>query len=561
MRTLANEAVRERFWIGVLLVIVALVYANSLTNDFTMDDIPLYVVNNPQVTHPSLRSLFTPSNFTNAFRPVTFGTFALDWKLGQGLAPEFHFVNLALHALVTLLLYVLLQTLLQGLPQSNVLALAAALLFAVHPIHTEAVASISGRAELLAAGFLLAAWLLHVRDREVPALICFALALLSKESAVVFLPLVVIGDYVTGNWRSFFRYSRIAAVTLVYLGVLWQVRTIHPHISGTPWMDNPLVGVPAVSRIFNALRVAWKYIGLQLYPATLSSDYSYNQIPVYRTWGEIVPAALASVAVIALWTWAIRKRHRGLVLAGGIYMTAFIVTANIFIPIGTIMGERLAYLPSAGFCLLTALAWNWLRERQRTLALAVLAVLIAALGIRSVLRNRDWKNNDTLYSAQLANAPNSAKTHQNMAVVYMNHKQFDLARKEFDTALQIYPAEPHTLATYGVLEASQGNFQEAGRKMEKAFSMVGRQNPAYDEIAVNLSALYIQTNHMDGALNLLNREIAESPGYGPAWANRAILHYKRGETAAARSDIEAAVRLDPANPQFRGLLQLMTRAN
>jgi Tfp pilus assembly protein PilF len=561
MHVLANENVRERFWIGLLLAVAALVYANSVTNDFTMDDIPLYVVNNPQVTHPSLRALFTPSNFTNAFRPVTFATFAFDWKIGQGLAPEFHFTNLVLHALVTLLLYMLLQTLFQGLPQANSIAFVAALLFAVHPIHTEAVASISGRAELLAAGFLFAAWLLHLKDREVPALLCFALAVLSKESAVAFLPLVIVGDYATSRWKTLSGYLRIAAVTVLYLAVLWQVRRIHPHISGTPFMDNPLVALPALPRVLNALRVAWKYIALQLYPATLSCDYSFNQIPVYRTWRELVPTAFATAAVFAAWIWAVRKRRQGLVIAGALYVAAFIVTANVFIPIGTIMGERLAYLPSAGFCLLLALAWNWLRERQRTIALAVLAVLIAALGVRTIARNRDWRNNDTLYTAQLTSAPNSTKTHQNMALVYMNHQQFALARQEFDTALQIYPSEPHTLASYGVLEASQGNFQEAGRKMEKALSMVGRENPAYDEIAVNLSALYIQTNHMDGALNILNREIAESPGYGPAWANRAILHYKRGETAAARSDVETAVRLDPANPRFRGLLQLITRTN
>ncbi len=561
MRILISDTVKQRLCIGLLLAIVALTYGNTVANDFTMDDIQLFVVNNPQVTHPSLRALFSPSKFTNVFRPVTFGTFALDWKIGHGFAPGFHLVNIVLHAIVTLLLYMLLQKLLQGLGQADALALAAALLFAVHPIHTEAVASISGRAELLCAGFLIAAWLLHLEDREVPALICFALALLSKESAIVFLPLLIIGDYANSNWKSPLLYLRTAGITLLYLAVLWKVRGNHLGAVKTPLLDNPLVGIPAVPRILNALRVAWKYVGLQLYPATLSCDYSYNQIPLYSSWHYTLPAALATVAVAGYWIWAVRKRQIGLVLGGGIYIAGFIVTANILMPIGTIMGERLAYLPSAGFCLLAALAWNWLRERQRTLALGLFGILIALLGARTIVRNRDWRDNDTLYSAQLRNAPDSAKTHQNMALVYMNHKQFDLARKEFETALQIYPADAHTLATYGVLEASQGNYQEAGRKMEQAFSMVGRENPAYDEIAVNLAALYIQTNHIDGALDLLNREIAESPEYGPAWANRAVLHYKRGETAAARDDVKTALRLDPTNRQVQSLMQLITRAN
>jgi protein O-mannosyl-transferase len=561
MRMLIRDTVKQRLCIGLLLAVVASTYGNTVANDFTMDDIQLFVVNNPQVIHPSLQALFSPNKFTNVFRPLTFGTFALDWKIGQGFAPGFHVVNLVLHAIVTLLLYMLLQRLFQGLRQANPLALAAALLFAVHPIHTEAVASISGRAELLCAGFLIAAWLLHLEDREGPALICFALALLSKESAIVLLPLIIMGDYVNNNWKSPFRYLRTASITLLYLAVLWRVRGNHLGAVNTSLLDNPLVGIPAGPRILNALRVAWKYVGLQLYPATLSCDYSYNQIPLYSSWRYTLPAALAAVAAVGGWIWAVRKRQRGLVLAGGIYMAGFIVTANILMPIGTIMAERLAYLPSAGFCLLAALAWNWLRERQPTLALGLFAILIAVLGARTIVRNRDWRDNDTLYSAQLRNAPGSAKTHQNMALVYMNHKQFGLARKEFETALQIYPADAHTLATYGVLEASQGNYQEAGRKMEKAFSMVGRENPAYDEIAVNLAALYVQTNHIDGALDLLNREIAESPEYGPAWANRAVLHYKRGETAAARDDVKAALRLDPTNRQVQSLMQLIARTN
>jgi tetratricopeptide (TPR) repeat protein len=455
----------------------------------------------------------------------------------------------------------LLQRLFQGSPWANPLALASALLFAVHPIHTEAVASISGRAELLAAGFLIAGWLLHLKDREVPALICFALALLSKESAITFLPLVMLGDYVNSSWKSIFRYLRIASIALLYLGVFWKARGNHFGVLHVASLHNPLISLAAGPRILNALHVAWKYVGLQVYPATLSCDYSYNQIPLYSAWWYALPAVLAAVAAVGGWIWAVRKRRQGLALAGGIYMAGFAVTANILMPIGTIMGERLAYLPSAGFCLLVALAWNWLRERQRTLAFGVLAVLIALLGVRTVVRNRDWKDDRTLYTAQLTNAPGSAKTHEIIAIMLMDNGHFELALTEFETALQIYPSDPHTLATYGVLEARQGNYQEAGRKIEKAFSMISRDNLFYDEIAVNLAAIYAQTDHMDSALDLLNREVAEAPEYGPAWANLAFLHFQRGETAAARADIKTALNLDPTNRQVQDLMQRITRAN
>ncbi len=143
----------------------------------------------------------------------------------------------------------------------------------------------------------------------------------------------------------------------------------------------------------------------------------------------------------------------------------------------------------------------------------------------------------------------------------MEAKRFDLARNELQTALQIYPGYAEALAIYGLLESWQGNHQEAGRMMERAFHMIERNNPAYDTIAVNLATLYMQTDHLDGALDLLNREISESPGYAPAWATRAVLRYKGGKTALARADAEMALRLDPANTQARDLMQLLNPSN
>src|SRR5258706_3311732 len=217
-----DEKVKTRFYIGLLLAIVVFAYGNTLVNAFTMDDIRLYVSQNPQVTHPSLKALFTPHKITNVFRPVTFSTFALDWKIGNGRPLAFHVVNLVLHAAVTLLFYLLLQTALQSLPHGKSVAFAAALLFAVHPIHTEAVASIVGRAELLAAGFLIGAWLLHLHDREIAASVCLLLARLSKESAVAFFPLTLIGAFYLGRWEPTLRYLRIAGVPLLHLALLCE---------------------------------------------------------------------------------------------------------------------------------------------------------------------------------------------------------------------------------------------------------------------------------------------------------------------------------------------------
>jgi Tfp pilus assembly protein PilF len=184
----------------------------------------------------------------------------------------------------------------------------------------------------------------------------------------------------------------------------------------------------------------------------------------------------------------------------------------------------------------------------------LLAVIVIALGFRTVVRNRDWKDNKTLFSAQLRNAPQSLKTHHAVAILYMDDRRFDLARKELDLSLQIYPNNAGALATYGVLETWQGNYVEAGRKLEKALDLMERGDPLYGQTAVSLAGVYMKTGHMNGALDLLNREIAQSPSYGRAWAIRAVVHYKLGDVGSARHDAQTALHLDAADVPTRQAL-------
>jgi tetratricopeptide (TPR) repeat protein len=545
---------KERLLVGLLLAAVALVYCNTLVNQFAMDD-ELYIMRNVQVTDPSLHRLLSLSQFSNVFRPVTFATLALNWALSGAEPLGYHLLNLILHAGVTWLLYILLQGLLGYSPEGKTVAFVAALLYAVHPIHTEAVTWAVGRAELLAAGFLFAGWILHLRDRPIESLACFALAMLSKESAVAFFPLVLLGDYTIGKWKPRLRYTLAASLTLLYLGILWEVqggRLGRPEIS---MVDNPLAYLPTGWRILNALRVAWKYVALQIYPAVLSCDYSFNQIPLYRDWRHTLPAALAAAAAAGAWIWALRKRHAGWALAGSIYFAGFAASANILVPTGTILGERLAYLPSAGFCLLLALGWNQLRLKKEMLAWGLLGAVVLVLSVRTVVRNRDWKDAFALYSSAVRAVPNDSKMHANLAGQYFIRNQLDFAAREYQIALRILPDSPDTLASYSALELQRGNYQSAGAMMEKALSMSGRNNINYDFMVVTFAAILIKTNHADWALANLNREIAESPLYAPAWLARAELHFRQGEFAAAREDARMGLRLAPGDPHAQDVMR------
>ncbi|HWY09291.1 MAG TPA: tetratricopeptide repeat protein [Candidatus Acidoferrales bacterium] len=549
----------ERLRIATLLGLTTVVYGNTLLNGFALDDY-LYIFNNPAVTSPSVRGLFAATKDFNVFRPVTFATLALNWAAGGAHAWGYHLVNLLLHAAVTLLLYLVLRKLLEIVPQGATVAWAAALLFAVHPIHTEAVASIVGRSELLAVGFLLAAWLLHLHDQPIPALFCFAVALLAKESAVVFVPLAIAGDYARGKLKPLLRYGWIAGVGVLYMAVLWEAQGGRFGEKGVNFLDNPLAQLPASLRILNALRVAWKYLALHIYPATLSCDYSYNGILLYSNLRHTLPPAVLAASVLALWIWAIWTKRKEWVLAGAIYLVGFSVTANILVPTGTIMGERLAYLPSAGFCLLVALAFIRLGYSNRKLATAAFAILVAALAMRTVVRNRDWRDNFTLFSAAVRAVPGSARAHAGLGGEYLRRDQLQEARREFQTSLSIYPDFSDVWNSSGIVETRLGHDQEALRLFQKSLEMTRKDDVNYNRVASNLAEQLIKLRRTDDALRLVNDQISKSPEDSRTRSIRAVIWYQRGEQASARADAEAALRLDPSNMQAQSLLGVLNKS-
>jgi len=507
------------------------------------------------VNAPSWKGLFEPTPHNNKFRPVTYATFALNWALGKDHPFGYHLFNILLNSAAVLLLYLVLTELLETKPRGTTIAWATALLFAVHPIHTEAVASVSGRSELLATALLLSAWYLHLQDLPFFSLLCFVLAMLSKESAVAFLPLAVAGDVVRSRWKNPVRYLLITGTTFLYLAVLWVVQGNRFGERQVSLLDNPLAYLSPVQRILNALPIAWKYIGLQLFPAALSCDYSYNAIVLDLRWWHTAPAAVATALVVALWIYSLWTERTEWFLAGAIYLAGFAITANILLPTGTIMGERLAYLPSAGFCLFVILLGDRLLNRQQKVAGLVLGLAMAVLAARGVTRNRDWRDNFSLFSADVQTVPGSAKLHAVLGGQYMFRNQWEPARDEFETALRIYPNYPEVLSLSGVAESRMGHDQVALYKLQKALSMTEKGSMSYTTGAVNLAMHLAKIGRSDEGLALLSEVITLSPQSPFAWSSRAVVHYGRGEMALARADAQTALRLDPKNVQAQTILK------
>jgi protein O-mannosyl-transferase len=507
------------YWALAIAVSAAVCYVNAVGNDFVLDDTRLIRDNLRIRSLAGIPHLFASSYWDVAgsqalYRPLVLVSYAINYAI-HGLSPAgYTAVNIALHAAVSLLLFALVRSIGGSLFAAGVAGIA----FAVHPVHTEAVTGISGRPELLAAGFFLLAMHLH---RLAPGargislgyragtLACFACALLSKESAftlLLVLPVMdalcpandVDGKPVEPSSRIVTDYLPLVGVAVAYLlvrrAVLGSITISEGAIAP---LDNPLVpimttpfgerlGATAAQAIMTPFAVVAEYARLLAWPVRLSPDYSYDQIPLvtsaldgrFVVGGAVVAACIAGVAV--LW-----RRHRVAAFGLGFLALTFSIVSNFIITIGTICAERLLYLPSAGALVTAVVGVERLAAgppARRRLVAGATAILIVLGAVRTVTRNRDWNNEVALWSAAVKAAPRSARVQSEYGRILMAQAEnaaeagrtadaeelYSGARSHFEAALKIYPSYSPAIEGLAMIHSLHDRFDEAIVLYERA---------------------------------------------------------------------------------------------
>jgi tetratricopeptide (TPR) repeat protein len=317
--------------------------------------------------------------------------------------------------------------------------------------------------------------------------------------------------------------------------------------------DNPLAALNAPLRVANALHVAWIMLRLHAWPWPLSIEYSYNVIPMIREWMPLAGWILASLILLAAWIWASR-RNPVVCLAGGIYLAAFATTANILFPVGSILGERWAYLPSVGFCLLAGAAYEWLEARRPRIAVIVFSGMIVAAALLTVIRNRDWKDNFTLVSAAARTYPESVKVQCSLGLEYLRMGNLPSAETHLNAAARIQADYPTVEGALGSLAYRKGDWETAERHLQIAM----RESAGYPfevDAVLSYAALLVQGGQLERAKPLLNQTIVAWPGNTRAYSIRALLYYLLRKPDLARADAETALRLNPANTQAMAVLE------
>lgn len=513
-------AVLYRWTPLLLLALIALVFANSFPGAFIQDDIHI-VQNNPLVQSFDLWRIFTSDywygiEYSGLYRPLTILSFALN-RLVLGEATwSFHLINLLLHAGVAIMLWLTLPR--WGLPQ--IAALISATLFALHPIHTEVVNEAIGRSELLVAFFLLlalyAARSPH-RFASVALLGSFALALLAKENAIVLLAILPLCDGFSNRTISFWRQRWPLYAGMLGIVLLWMLmRKFGVNHSGPMSLYSqtavPLAYVSWDVRALTGLQYQWLYLAKLSIPFQLQAVYSLADLPpvissAFSVRGIAVLAATTALFVLLVAAYLRRQLWALFALC---YVVAFAPTANVIIPIGVSLAERLAYFPSLWFCaVLGCGVYAFGSKYQRLIApgLALLVAYCLFFAVTTVQRNRAFASEIRLWSEEVRINPGDFLGWHSVAEVLNANQRFEEAERAYLHLLTLKPDSQGALRSYVAFLVSRERFSEAIEPARRSLSLAKAQGDkvgmAYD--LTNLAKIYVEMKEYDQALAELHQ--------------------------------------------------------
>lgn len=482
-----------------LIALAVLVYGNTLANRFAFDDQQL-IVRNPHIKSLSqLPQVFLYNYWleppgaavrfgNNAYRPLVHVTTAVDHAI-WGLNPfGFHLTNLVLMALLGLALFEITFRLLGD----GTLSAAAAGLYLVNPIHTEAVAFIMGRTDLLAGLLTILSLLFYWRWRGEgrrgllsASLACWLAALLSKEMAAV-LPAFILGLEITfgrSGWRKLWRreYLLYLAVFAAYFAVRQLVLRFNSPWQGDAW-DPAALGTAAEK--------VWRYLALTVWPCKLNTYYTDAFKPTWWGWALAAPLLLLPLALAILASriraWAMPAWSSQLMIWGALPALGLIRNTS-----GVEFGERFFFLASYGAALLmaglaTAVAGRFKRRDVRLAALAVLAAYALALGVKAVGQNRVWRDDFTLFREMSLTSPNCFLAHFNLGNEYAQRGMADSAEVHYRRAIEIDSASVDVQNNLGTLCFMGGRMAEAEQAFRRAIGLGARTPTTYYNLGLSL---------------------------------------------------------------------------
>jgi Tfp pilus assembly protein PilF len=540
----------------IIFLFAFILYSGTFEHDYVLDDNDVIAVND--ITHKGIdgiSQIFKSSYRVNTnyagdelYRPLSRALFSIEWEIWPAKPGAAHVVNVIIYALISVLVYRLLLNLLK----SQLVPFIASVLFAALPIHTEAVSNIKSADDLLALLFALISLLLVLKywnSKRVMylifSLLTFFISMLSKESAVVFIAVIPLCVYFFTPVPA----KKNLLITALYLIPLLLYLVIRYNVVGqfdarNSLTTNYLIDIPDFfTRTASAIRLLGYYLLIIVFPYRLISDGSYNEFPAVSigSWQFIVSfLVMAAMFVYAVLNFRKRKTESFAILY--FFFTVSIVS-NIFVLIGTNYGERLMLTPSIGIVLLIAVIlvrFVKTGKPQKFILfekpVLVSLLLVLPYSVKTMVREKDWKNELTLFSKDADAAPNSARLQYYLgnqyavnfpALVDENEKKgyAEKGLTSLHRALDIFPRYDEACYSIGEIYSYSGNLDSAGLYYERA----ARINPANARFLNNYADIMFKKDNIDTAMKYFKLAVKYDDNYRDAWVNLGTTYARVGQ--------------------------------
>ncbi len=505
------EAGNKELYFYILLVLVTFaVYSNSLNNEFVFDDESVVLGDESITSLSNIPKYFTAEQgfhkvIGRYYRPVVSATYAMDYAL-WGLKPfGFHLTNVLIHVINVLLLFGLLRLMFEKSTSKfkDYGILIGTLIFALHPIHTEAVAWVSGRTDSLSCTFFFASFIYYLKFSKkssgsnlVLTLFFYLFALLAKEMAITLPVMIILYDLVVVRLRvkdalkgKAKIYGALIVLSIAYLLLRWAVLKDIPQRESYFYF----YGKDTATAIYTMLQTIPIYFKLAVFPIGMVYHYG-GFLPYLSSPADFgVIFAVAFLAVTGFVAFYLYRRMPVVSYALIFFFITLLPVLNI-VPTMNFMADRFLYIPSVFLSLITVtVLFKYYTPKSKNIIYSITVIILVGYGFMTIVRNAEWKTNDILFMS--ADGIPGSVLYVNIGNIYANKGQYDIAEKYYRKAIDLR------------VETILGN-----NNMGKLFMIKGNMDSAYYYIhkAYTLDSLSPEPIHTMAQLYARGEKISES---------------------------------------------------
>lgn len=558
-------------FITAIFLLVFLSYSNTFKNDFIWDD-EFLVINNSYIKNFShITDIFktylasSSGNINNFYRPIQELSYMIDYFLWGNKPPGFHLTSIFLHALCAIAVYILSLRLLKN----SVAAFVSGALFGAHPINTEAVTYVAGRADPLYLFFFLTSFILFLKSTDsliqkkgakigfyILSVFCYVLSILSKEIGIMLPSMLVI--YIISFYSNRPIRNRLYALSIPFACVAFfyiVARKTFLDFSGIA--PSFVMGKFNIyMRLLTTFKAIWVYIGLLIMPIGLHME---RTIAVAQSILEPYSLlATLGILTLSLSIWRSYNYSKKIFFICIWFFIGLLPVSNI-IPINSFIAEHWLYLPAISLYMLAGLSIAKIFDRRSDKPFSVskiisgIFVLIAIFSFYSALtieRNKDWKDEISFFKNTLKYSPNNARLHLNFGNTYSEHGQEENAIEEYKKAIELQPKYPEAYSNIGAAYISMGRYKEAKDSIEKAISL----KPDFPNALYMLGSLYEREGDYKKAEGFYLKALNIMPDFIAAHMQLGRIYLNTGEREKAVFHWKNVLQIDPNFPEAKQLI-------